>query len=99
MSAPKNPCTFSILHSVRAIKIRGEGGGGLTLPKDGGCVQRFLRWPLKNEIYDVGLLGGSTGGGSLTGFFYEKDVDRIKAWLEKDGAVEDFNKTWERRGG
>jgi hypothetical protein len=88
-------CTFSILKGVQPVKIRGKGGGGLTLPNDGGLVQRFHRWCEEQRIYDVGL-GGHSGGGSCLLFFDEADIPKIREWLERE-AVEDDEKTWERR--
>lgn len=89
--------TFSIL-DVRAVYIRGEGGGSGVLPKAGDLPLRFSRWLTTAKIYEVSGLGGRFGGSSsCLMFFTKKDAAKVRAWLEKNGAVHDEKTTWERR--
>lgn len=87
--------TFSAL-SVVAVRIRGERREFPRMPEDNGIVGHFLQWMIKNDIHDMGISGHS-GGGSFLGFFEAEDVPAIKKWLSENGAVEDDEKTWERR--
>lgn len=94
--AATSKCTFSI-GSVVVVKIRGEGGGGVYLPDDGGLVERFLQWCLKEEVYSLNIGGGYSGGGGHMGFYTPEDAERIQTWLLANGAINDDDKTWEQR--
>jgi hypothetical protein len=88
--------TFS-MPTVVAIKIRGEGGKFPVMPNDGGLVGRFLGWSLKEEVFSV-IPGGFSGGGGHLGFYSAQDAEKIKKWLEENGATEDDETTWSRGG-
>lgn len=88
--------TFSCLPLV-AVKIRGESTGRFTLPNDDGLVLRFMRWALEKHI--TPFQGQFSGGGGYLAYYSSEDAEKIHAWLSKEGAIEDHEKTWSRPKG
>lgn len=87
--------TYSAL-DVIFVKIRSTGSRGLRLADDGGIGTRFLEWTIKERIYSIG--GGSySGPDGIQGVYDAECAEKIRAWLKECGAVEDDEKTWERR--
>lgn len=86
--------TYSAL-DVICVKIRSTGSRGFTLVSDGGLGQRFAEWALDQGIYSIG--NGYSGPDGMQGFYPAEHAEKIRAWLAACGAVEDDERTWERR--
>ena len=77
--------TAEFMKSV-LVEIRGEkqpNAATHTLPDDGGLSLRFLRWCIDNKIQHVRVM--SAGPGHCTGIYLEKDIERIRQFLEGEG--------------
>lgn len=86
--------TYSAL-DVIYVKIRSTDSRGMHLVSDGGVGGRFMEWCLAENIYSLG--GGYSSPDGMAGTYPAEHAEKIRAWLAASGAVENDEKTWERR--
>lgn len=84
----KHKITYTIDPVVR-VEIRGEKDprGGYYIRRDDGLVSRLLQWMLAEKIYSVA--GGTIGGGVYLEYHTHENAERIRAWLDANGAQPD----------
>ena len=54
---------------------------------DDGLGHEFLHWMLKTDIHPA--FSARSGGGWYVGYFFAKDIPRIKEWLEEHNKRDD----------
>ncbi|MEK7551988.1 MAG: hypothetical protein AAB534_01080 [Patescibacteria group bacterium] len=79
--------TFETIPGVY-VSIRGEQKEAPPYPvyEDGGLVNRFTSFQLKEGVFRVSGTSGSSGPGYYRGFFSAENAKRIEAWLVEQGA-------------